>query len=119
MRYTGTTGRIPSGGIIKWSGAIVDIPAGFVICDGNNGTPDLRNNFVIGAGDTYNPADTGGTDSHVHSGDSGHHHDFYAGGDIQSGSGYSQSSTQGQDVGPTGSSGTLPPFYALAYIMKS
>lgn len=47
--------------IMIWSGAIVDIPAGWALCDGNNGTPDLRNKIVIGAGDTYNPGDTAAT----------------------------------------------------------
>lgn len=36
--------------IVIWSGAIVDIPAGWVLCDGNNGTPDLRGVFIVGAG---------------------------------------------------------------------
>lgn len=41
---------MPTGGIIEWSGAVGDIPAGWVLCDGTNGTPDLRNRFIIGAG---------------------------------------------------------------------
>lgn len=40
---------IPAGCILMWSGAIADIPAGWVLCDGNNGTPDLRDRFVVGA----------------------------------------------------------------------
>lgn len=44
--------------IVIWSGAIVDIPAGWSLCDGNNGTPDLRDCFVGGAGNAYNPGDT-------------------------------------------------------------
>ena len=44
---------IPSGGIILWSGAANAIPSGFVLCDGNNSTPDLRDRFVVGAGNTY------------------------------------------------------------------
>lgn len=47
--------------ICIWYGAIVDIPAGWVICDGNNDTPDLRNKFIIGAGDTFNPDGTATT----------------------------------------------------------
>lgn len=56
------------GMIVMWSGAIVDIPDGWVLCDGDNGTPDLRNRFVLGAGDTYAVDDTGGADSHTHTG---------------------------------------------------
>lgn len=47
--------------IVLWSGAIVDIPAGWALCDGNNGTPNLVDKFIIGAGSTYNPGDAGGT----------------------------------------------------------
>jgi hypothetical protein len=41
--------RVPQGGIIMWSGAIASIPATWFLCDGTNGTPDLRDRFVIGA----------------------------------------------------------------------
>jgi hypothetical protein len=57
---TGDFGTTPIGGIILWSGAVAEIPNSWALCDGNNGTPDLRNSFVVGAGDTYDPADTGG-----------------------------------------------------------
>ena len=64
---TGIAG-IPSGVIAIWSGATSAIPSGWVICDGNNSTPDLRDRFVIGAtagtGDTslpgVSPGATGG-----------------------------------------------------------
>lgn len=48
---TGTTtpGFIPTGGIIMWSGLIANIPSGYVLCDGTNNTPDLRNRFIVGA----------------------------------------------------------------------
>lgn len=39
----------PSGGIIMWSGSYEDIPDGWQLCDGTNGTPDLRGRFVLGA----------------------------------------------------------------------
>ena len=44
---------IPAGGIIIWSGASNAIPSGWVLCNGSNSTPDLRNRFVIGAGSGY------------------------------------------------------------------
>jgi len=56
-------GVIPIGGIIVWSGAIVDIPTGWALCDGNNGTPDFRDKFVLGAGTTAVDA-TGGFAQH-------------------------------------------------------
>jgi len=40
---------VPKGVIVMWSGAIANIPAGWALCDGTNGTPDLRDRFVIGA----------------------------------------------------------------------
>ena len=42
-------GIVPVGGIIMWSGAISAIPTNFNLCNGNNGTPDLRNKFIVGA----------------------------------------------------------------------
>lgn len=47
--------------ILIWSGAIVDIPAGWALCDGNNGTPDLRGKFIVGAGGILDPGDTATT----------------------------------------------------------
>lgn len=38
-----------SGMIMMWSGSIASIPAGWLLCDGSGGTPDLRDRFVIGA----------------------------------------------------------------------
>ena len=54
---------IPSGGIILWSGAANAIPSGFVLCNGSNSTPDLRDRFVVGAGNTYSVNDTGGANT--------------------------------------------------------
>jgi hypothetical protein len=52
---------VPSGGIIMWSGAISAIPSGWAICDGANGTPDLRAKFILGAGGAYPANQTGGS----------------------------------------------------------
>jgi len=56
---TGTT--IPLGVISLWYGSIGSVPTGWYLCDGTNGTPDLRDKFVIGAGSTYAVAATGGS----------------------------------------------------------
>lgn len=136
---------IPSGVILLWSGSIASIPSGWYLCNGSNGTPDLRDRFVVGAGSTYSVGDTGGSAnatlvSHTHTAsvsDPGHAHTYltsapagqatsangYTGGT----SNYSQntgSATTGITVGisTVGSSATnanLPPYYALAYIMKA
>jgi hypothetical protein len=75
---------IPAGGIFLWSGSIGSIPAGYVLCNGSNGTPDLRDRFVVGAGSTYSVDATGGSAnsivvSHTHTAtstvtDPGHTH---------------------------------------------
>ena len=49
-------GTIPVGGIIMWSGTIATIPSNWSLCNGSNGTPDLRNKFIVGAN-----ADSGGS----------------------------------------------------------
>lgn len=54
---------VPKGSIIPWYGQIKDIPGGFALCDGKNGTPDLRNRFLVGAGNIYGLGNTGGADS--------------------------------------------------------
>jgi hypothetical protein len=45
----------PSGAIAIWSGSVESIPPGWVLCDGNNGTPDLRDRFVVMVGPTFAP----------------------------------------------------------------
>ena len=62
---TASTHYVPSGGIIMWSGSISSVPAGWTFCDGSNGTPDLRDRFIVGAGgssfESYDVNDTGGS----------------------------------------------------------
>jgi len=96
---------VPIGGIINWSGAVVDIPSGYQICDGTNGTPNLKNKFVVGAGDTY-AVDAAG-------GDLTHHHEFSEA--VVSGTGAEMSPNI---TGSTASSSNLPPYLALAYIQR-
>lgn len=55
---------IPSGIITMWSGASSAIPDGWLLCDGNNNTPDLRDRFIVGAGNNYNVGATGGEATH-------------------------------------------------------
>ena len=135
---------LPTGMILLWSGAIGSIPTGYYLCDGNNGTPDLRDRFLVGAGNTYSVNQTGGSaDSivvaHTHTAtvtDPGHFHTALGanstaqqgqntgGSLIINGSNNTSTVTTGVTVAnaSTGTSGTganLPPYYALAYIMKS
>lgn len=55
---------IPSGIITMWNGASSAIPDGWLLCDGNNNTPDLRDRFIVGAGNNYNVGATGGEATH-------------------------------------------------------
>ena len=71
-----------AGMIMLWSGSSATIPTGWLLCDGSNSTPDLRNRFVVGATSTYAVGATGGSAdaivvSHTHTAtvtDSGHTH---------------------------------------------
>jgi hypothetical protein len=140
---------VPSGGIIMWSGSTASIPTGWVLCNGLNGTPNLQDRFIVGAGATYAVGATGGSKdavivSHSHSGSTdstgAHAHSTafysYAQGGINSPSyaatnngsiGSLPTSSAGAhshtvSVSSTGESGTnknLPPYYALAFIMKT
>jgi microcystin-dependent protein len=62
------------GQIILWHGLAVNIPDGWALCNGSSGTPDLRNRFVVGAGDTYALNATGGALSVTSSGGGAHTH---------------------------------------------
>ncbi|WP_055394730.1 phage baseplate protein [Flagellimonas eckloniae] len=60
--------KMPIGGIIMWAGAIADIPDGWALCDGSNGTPDLSGRFIVGydsGDDDYDIGDTGGEKEHT------------------------------------------------------
>ena len=52
-----------SGMILLWSGSTGSIPSGFVLCNGSNSTPDLRDRFVVGAGNSYAVGNTGGNNT--------------------------------------------------------
>jgi microcystin-dependent protein len=58
-------GVIPIGGIIMWSGSISSIPTGWALCNGLNGTPNLTNRFVLAASLTVAPGSTGGAATHT------------------------------------------------------
>ena len=139
-----------TGMIMLWSGSIASVPSGWALCNGSNGTPDLRNRFVVGAGSTYAVDATGGSAdaivvSHTHTAtstvtDPGHLHVYRTGvgentvvsgapANAATGPTYQTINTDTNTTGitvattnaSTGSSGTnanLPPYYALAYIMK-
>jgi len=110
----------PTGLIVLWSGSVGTIPTGWVICDGNNSTPDLRDRFIVGAGSTYAVAANGGSVNHNHAftGD-GHDHAINAGAHISAGAVYENKTASEAVTGTTDNGSSLPPYYALAYIMKT
>ena len=57
---------IAMGIIVIWSGLVTSIPISWQLCDGTNGTPDLRNRFVVSAGSAYSVNSTGGSLNHIH-----------------------------------------------------
>lgn len=59
----GVSAVLPKGVIVMWSGSQASIPSGWALCNGVNGTPDLRNRFIVGAGSTYGVGATGGADN--------------------------------------------------------
>lgn len=163
----GTT--IPLGVITLWYGSIGSVPTGWYLCDGANGTPDLRDKFIVAAGSTYAVGATGGSAnsvvvSHDHTYSTTTGSGGSASGTIlarigsdfgafQSDSGTGVFAASGSSLpnrmqgaagtgsnssvtmtipththtvsgttttaGVSGTNANLPPYYALAYIMKS
>ena len=145
----GILGTIPAvasaftaGMIMLWSGSIGSIPSGWTLCNGSNGAPDLRNRFVIAAGDAYSVAQTGGSAdavvvSHTHTAtvtDPGHVHTLGAANTIGGGGTSAKFDAPGSiastntattgitvantSTGVSGTGANIPPYYALAYIFK-
>ena len=154
-------GAIPIGGIIMWSGTIATIPGNWRLCNGSEGTPDLRDRFVIGAGgdaigflnryyaQTYITGEAtmvGGTKDavvveHSHTATSGtqsaYHNRELTLAATSSGGNYSRIRAGGDTLynteqmdaahthpitvanqGVSGTNQNLPPYYALAFIMR-
>jgi len=121
--------KFPAGGIIMWSGAIADIPTGWVLCDGTNSTPDLRNRFVIGAiadaDSDYDVGDTGDGTIPAHTHTQGNNQkNVYSGGGSSANMLTNTTCCIGSQVATsTASYGTgttnIAIYYALAFIMKT
>ena len=146
--------RLPAGVILMWSGSIASIPSGWLLCDGTNGTPNLQDRFVVGAGSTYAVGATGGsanatlpTHTHTFTGTAlGTHNHSTTFNQTQKGNNATPYMLSNPFIGennngsvaldttsvsagtPSGTNSTegssatnanLPPYYALAYIMKA
>ena len=125
-------GTIPLGGIIMWSGNLAAIPSGWALCNGQNGTPNLTDRFIVGAGAKYTPGNTGGNvnglatltldnlPKHSHQIVNTWQHHIWSGWAI--GDGGSVVARGGTDTTETAGNSSpvliMPPYYALAYIMR-
>jgi len=139
---------LPSGSIMMWSGAVSDIPSGWVFCDGTNSTPDMRNRFVMAS--TTNIGDTGGDYTHTHSGSANthyhscryadvpththadfinaavyhglgtHHHAYYQNSTSNGTHEHncSQEGSHSHTVSACSTYASYPPYYNLAFIMR-
>ena len=129
-----------SGMIILWSGASDNIPTGFVLCDGQNSTPDLRARFVVGAGDgtgagnsNYSVGDNAGAESvtlsiaqmpnHKHDTSVDNTNLFPSNGQTSinfgGAGGYPATTFTMSTTGGGQPHENRPPYYALCYIMKT
>lgn len=138
---------LPIGAILMWAGPAASVPTGWQVCDGTNGTPDLRDKFIYGAMGDTSVGLTGGASTHVHTNpdtnnaDASHSHKISgttssASGGVNGTSGTSVtvasaththpfSTTTGaatsnhtHSVPDTSSASTLPPYTKIYYIMK-
>jgi hypothetical protein len=139
---------LPYGSIIMWYGNASNVPYGWALCNGSNGTPNLLDKFIVAAGGIYNPGATGGrldTVLPIHNhgvtepnndGQPGHKHQVYyyasTGGAKPTATGNSDAPTStgyyteyaetGITIDNEGISDTtttnLPPYFAVCYIMK-
>lgn len=150
-----TTANVPIGGIIMWAGSASAVPVNWALCDGTQGTPDLRSRFIVGASTdisvgqlgssgmtSYPVGTTGGEEAHALQPPEmpSHTHDYaqdssgplanstliYGG--ATSNPGYKPTIPTGGDTNPnnvdannvplTVPHNNMPPFFALAFIMK-
>lgn len=131
------TAALPAGVILLWSGSVGSIPTGWALCDGTNGTPDLRDRFVIGAAGGLSPNDVGGAASENYTPEGTVSQPTFAGNQVNfttdlfvSLAGVTAALVSPSSITPAGTVSqptfagqaamidTLPPFYALCYIMR-
>ncbi len=140
-----TFNELPIGAIIAWEN--LSIPTGWVVCDGANGTPDLRDKFIRGAVVDGDVRAAGGADTHIHTNPStnartAHDHGGGKSANVSSGgtawsttgsgltvasAGHSHSASIGitagdahsHTIGNTGSASTLPRYVKRVFIRRN
>lgn len=107
------------GQILLWYGTILTIPDGWQMCNGENGSPDLRSRFIICGSPDYPAGETGGSYDHDHTFASiPHAHQVSANGQIAGGDGFLAETSANAATGTTDETSTLPAYHSLLYIMK-
>jgi len=105
------------GVITAWAGAIGGVPHGWFLCDGTNGTPDLRDKFLVSDGPNFSVGDEGGSETHIHPFTSDEHqHSIQVALGINAGGSASNLTRYAVATGTTDPSSSLPKYWALAYI---
>ena len=133
-----TGGYVPIGGIVMYSGYVENLPAAWKFCDGANGTPDLRDKFIVccktAAGGSYPQGQTGGEATHVLTAGEmpAHSHTMWSRypqptelwgnyGKCDDDTSSPITNRMGGITGPVGDGtahNNIPPYYALAFIQR-
>lgn len=118
----------PIGSIVAWSGTAEDVPEGWHVCDGEAGTLDLRDKFMLGAGDGHPVGETGGEETHILTSAEMpvHRHSFsamsnsvaFSTGHVARGTGGTEATLYGNNAGGNLPHNNMPPYYALLFIQK-
>lgn len=121
-------GVIVKGIIVMWSGPVEQIPTGWALCNGQNGTPNLCDRFIVGAGNSYAVASTGGAATVTLTVEQmpAHSHRYsHIVTSIDGGGNFPANNNDSplrdfdtNTVGGNQAHENRPPYYALAFIMK-
>lgn len=129
LEVTDTFNQLPKGIIVAWQGT--DLPKGWALCNGSNGTPDLAGRFVLGVGGNDKIGSIGGARTHTLIPDEmpKHNHMYWVSGPSKK-RGYENRTDPvlktdeenkvkyTAEVGGNLPHNNMPPYYVLAYIMK-